>query len=200
MNYLAIDIGGTFIKYAVITESAEIWLFGGSAEAIYLNGKTAGAALTSAVDVTLYVEAESTVDWIDGLTASGFGGEANTTIEINANLTTDRITHVDNWIIANDCAIDFNSSLKFSQKHATSDGTEQFDNKINLEIGDNSYSGSGWTVMTTAGKFGSFNDTNLDVTLFGQAATFNGTDAFEAGGFSLRLSDDKKSIVLAQLA
>ena len=24
MNYLAIDIGGTFIKYAVITESAEI--------------------------------------------------------------------------------------------------------------------------------------------------------------------------------
>ncbi len=183
-----------------VTDSSTIYLAGGNANIIYLNGKNSASTMTGTA--TLVVQLDAEVEWIEGLTASGFGGTTDTVLEVGANLTVNKIAHVDNWVIESGCTVDYTGTLSFKQNYVNGndpDHVEQFGNKIALDI-TGAYTDD-WTVVSTADKISNFNGEFLEVTLFGKNAAYDeaqGAFISSDNGYALFLSEDKKSIQLAQ--
>ncbi|MBQ7652649.1 MAG: hypothetical protein IJS15_16950 [Victivallales bacterium] len=181
---------------SAVTGAVTINLDGGTADAIYLNGKYSGSVVEG--DVTLEVKQNAYVSLIEGLTstATAASADTNTTINVAAVLLVDEISHVDNWNIAEGGEINFNADLDFEQKIQ---GKKAF-GPINLNINDESIDADGREVLTTNGEIFSFNADFVNVTLNDQAAIFDAeANAFISDSYTLSIVDDSK-LVFARMA
>ncbi len=180
---------------STVTDQVDIYLDGGTAEYIYLNGKYSGSVVEG--DVTLYVSQDATVSLIDGLTSTGTvkSAQNNTTIDVSATLTVNKISFVDNWNIQAGGAIVFAEDFDFEPETQN----KYFD-KINLSIDDDTVDAEGRDVLTTADGIFNFNDSFVNVTLNGEDAAYE-NGVFASANYMLSLIDDKKLVfAAAQLA